>query len=72
MREAGPRISRLAPNAQMWPSAVRREFFVRIWGKLPKRISYFYLGKRYLRHAETMKQQITPALGKTKGDISEI
>ena len=21
MREAGPRISRLAPNAQMWPSA---------------------------------------------------
>ena len=25
-----------------------------------------------MQHSETMKQQITPGLGKTKGDISEI
>ena len=31
MREAGPGISRLAPNAQMWPSVVRCEFFVGVW-----------------------------------------
>ena len=31
----------------------------------------FYVGKCYLRHSETMKQQITPGLEKTKGDISE-
>ena len=32
----------------------------------------FYLDKHYLRRSETMKQQITPGLGKTKGDNSEI
>ena len=67
MREAGPRISRLV--CQVWPSVVRCEFFK---GKLPKKMLYFHLGKRYLWHSETMKQQITPDLGKTEGDISEI
>ena len=72
MWEAGLRITSPALNAQMWLSVVRCEFFVGVWGKLPKKILYFYLGKCYLQFSETMKQQITPGLGKTKGDISEI
>ena len=72
MRQAGPRISRLAPNAQMWPSVVRSEFFVGVWPTSSSRKLYFNLEKGYLRQSETLKQQITTGLGETKGDISEI
>ena len=66
MREAGTRISRLALNAEMWPSAQVRVFCRGRGASSPRKFYIFYLGKCYL------KQQITPGLGKTKGDISEI
>ena len=45
MREAGPRISRLAPNAQMWPSVVRCEFFVGVWPTSSSRKLYILILK---------------------------
>ena len=73
MWEAGPRIiSRLTPNEQMWPSAKGASFLWGLGTSSPKHFYIFYLGQHYLRHFATMKQQITPGLGKNKGDISEI
>ena len=70
---AGSRVKDIKCQGQGYEILyIRCEFFVGVWGKLPKKILYFYLGKRYLQHSETMKQQITPGLGKTKGNISEI
>ena len=43
MRETGPRISRLAPNAQMWPSAKGASFLKGSGGKLPKKFYIFIL-----------------------------
>ena len=60
------RISRLALNAEMWPSAQVRVFCRGRGASSPRKFYIFYLVKCYL------KQQITPGLGKTKGDISEI
>ena len=67
MREAGTRISMLALNAEMWPSTQVRVFCRGRGGaSFPRKFYIFYLGKCYL------KQQITPGLGKTEGDISQI
>ena len=70
MREAGPRISRLAPNAQMRPSAKGASFLQESGSQLPIEILYFFILENAIYG--TMKQQITLGLGKTKGDISEI
>ena len=77
MREAGRRISKLAPKAQMWPSVVRCEFFVGVYGgggASSARKLYPFISSKTLFPAlnETMKKQITPGLEKTKRFISEI
>ena len=70
IREAGRgTVSRLASTAQRWPSAKVRVF---CRGSFPRKFYIFHLGKRYLRHSETMKQQINLGEGKTKEDILEI
>ena len=70
MREAGRgRVSKLAPTAHMLPSAKVRVFCRE---SFPRKFYIFHLGKRYLRHSETMKQQINLGEGKTKEDILEI
>ena len=67
MREAGPRLSWLAPNAQMWPSAKGASFFRGLGASSPKKFIFFILENVIC----AMKQQITLGLGKTKGNISE-
>ena len=73
MWEAGL-ISRLVPNAQMWPLVPKVRVLCRGLGaSSPRKFYILNLEKCYLmRHSETMKQKITPDLGKSKGDISEI
>ena len=70
MRKAGTKKSRLPPNTQMWPSAKGASFFVGV--RKPASLQNFIFFNKENAICGTLKQQITPGLEKTKGDISEI